>query len=171
MKLIPNHITGVRILLVPIIAACIFTKKHSCAIILFSVAIITDFLDGYLARTTNQITRVGMLLDPLADKLLVMVCLILLIWNGSINPILPCIILARDLIVTTFQHDLAPSQLAKFKTCILYLAIACLLSRHESLVVPGNVILAIGTTLSVITMFQSLTKYRKASFQTYSSII
>ena len=79
---LPNVITLVRILLIPVFVMLFFTptpERSLSAAVVFVVAAVTDLLDGYIARRTGQITKLGKLLDPIADKLLVLSALILLV--------------------------------------------------------------------------------------------
>lgn len=80
MKLLPNILTGIRLLLVPIFVFVYFKIDHKTAALIFLAAGITDVLDGYIARKFNLESRIGALLDPLADKLLqlsVTACLVI----------------------------------------------------------------------------------------------
>jgi CDP-diacylglycerol--glycerol-3-phosphate 3-phosphatidyltransferase len=72
---LPNALTALRIFLVPVLVVVLLTRSRSegglfLGVAIFGVAVLTDYLDGYFARRRNQVTRVGILLDPLADKLL-----------------------------------------------------------------------------------------------------
>ena len=73
--------------------------------VIFIVASITDFLDGYLARKNNQVTDTGKMLDAIADKVLVNPILIILAANGFINSIIPVIIITRDIIVDAIKME------------------------------------------------------------------
>ncbi|MCL2671881.1 MAG: CDP-alcohol phosphatidyltransferase family protein [Clostridiales bacterium] len=76
MKHIPNILSGIRILLVGVFVALFFKAQYYAALIVFAVAFFTDLLDGYLARKFNWISSLGKLLDPAADKLLVLAVLV-----------------------------------------------------------------------------------------------
>ena len=73
---LPNVLTMIRLLLVPVFVVLFFTDHRKLALIVFLLASFTDFLDGYLARKWNQITDFGKLFDPLADKLMVLTALV-----------------------------------------------------------------------------------------------
>ncbi len=73
--------------------------------VIFIIASITDFLDGYLARKNNQVTDTGKMLDAIADKVLVNPILIILAANGFINSIIPVIIITRDIIVDAIKME------------------------------------------------------------------
>lgn len=78
----PNQMTTVRILLIPFIVFLLLTHQYLSGIFLFVIAALTDALDGSMARTRNQITKFGKLYDPLADKLLVGIMIILLVFQN-----------------------------------------------------------------------------------------
>ena len=83
---LPNMLTYARIIAVPLVVLCFFLEGHLkssdfarwSALIIFLLASITDYLDGYLARAWQQTSNIGKMLDPIADKLLVATCLLLL---------------------------------------------------------------------------------------------
>ncbi|MDR0950235.1 MAG: CDP-alcohol phosphatidyltransferase family protein [Candidatus Ancillula sp.] len=81
---IPNFITFIRILLVPIFAISIANKFDILAVCLIVICSVSDFLDGFLARKYNQVTKVGKILDPVADRLMIFVTLIMLTARGII---------------------------------------------------------------------------------------
>lgn len=95
------------------------------ALVLFCVASFTDFLDGYVARKYNQVTDFGKFVDPLADKLLVSSALILFAEQGAFAGWMVCVILARELIITSLRvvaankgRVLAATWTGKVKTCV-----------------------------------------------------
>jgi len=100
---LPNSITILRILLIPVFV-WLYTEPGSdralAAALVFSAAAFTDFLDGYLARRSGQITNLGKLLDPVADKLLVASGLILLVQYQRVAVWVAIVMIARELIVT-----------------------------------------------------------------------
>lgn len=75
--------------------------------VIFMIAAVTDFLDGYLARKNNQVTDLGKMLDAIADKILVNPILIILATNGFINPVVPVVIITRDIIVDAIKMESA----------------------------------------------------------------
>lgn len=102
-----------------------FPTNVIIALVLFCVASFTDFLDGYVARKYNQVTDFGKFVDPLADKLLVSSALILLAEQGAIAGWMVCVILARELIITSLRvvaankgRVLAATWTGKVKTCV-----------------------------------------------------
>jgi CDP-diacylglycerol--glycerol-3-phosphate 3-phosphatidyltransferase len=100
---LPNFLTVVRILLIPVFVALFSDPtpdRSLAAAVVFVVAAVTDLLDGYLARRRSQITRLGRLLDPIADKLLVLSGLILLVQFDRVAAIVAILIIAREVAVT-----------------------------------------------------------------------
>lgn len=98
---LPNILTLTRILLLPFFATTLIYGSYQYALILFLTAGITDILDGLLARATKQITDLGRILDPLADKFLLVTAFILMSVYGWIPKWLTVTVISRDLIVIT----------------------------------------------------------------------
>lgn len=145
---LPNLLTYARILAVPLIVLCFFIEgklqssdfARWSAVAIFAAASITDWFDGYLARAWKQTSNIGRMLDPIADKLLVATCLLLLaadtdqtiagwtLWAAII-------ILCREVLVSGLREYLADlkvsvpvTRLAKWKTTAQMVAIAVLLA-------------------------------------------
>ncbi len=138
---IPNILTIGRIIIVPIFVFTFFLPGFFGDLIpffLFVVASFTDFLDGLLARLFKEESKLGELLDPIADKILVASALVLLVMNGTIKNyevIAAIIILTREILISGLREFLAKGQislpvssLAKFKTFIQMFSIAILLT-------------------------------------------
>ncbi|MEG2192175.1 MAG: CDP-diacylglycerol--glycerol-3-phosphate 3-phosphatidyltransferase, partial [Oscillospiraceae bacterium] len=109
---LPNKLTTLRCLLVPVFMLFMYPKgKYSflIALIVFSVASFTDFLDGSIARKNNMVTDFGKFMDPLADKLLTTVALIYLCKYGFCHEIVLCIVLAREFAVSGIRMIAASS--------------------------------------------------------------
>ena len=103
---VPNILTLIRLILVPVMGVCMFKEMYVASAIIFLVASITDVLDGYIARHYNQITDFGKFFDPLADKLLSVTALFFLAFNGRIsetsaflNWIIPALVVAKELLL------------------------------------------------------------------------
>ena len=114
---LPNRLTLIRIALVPLFIACFYIESPSAIYVacgIFIAAFLTDIADGYLARSRNQITDFGKLMDPIADKLLAASALIMLTANGMLNPIAAIIIIAREFLISGLV--IAASWLGKIKT-------------------------------------------------------
>lgn len=103
---LPNKITILRIILVPFFIASLlipFPHHYLAALILFSVASITDCIDGKIARKKNLITDFGKFLDPLADKILVISALVCFVGSGICDSVLVIIVLFREFTVTSVR--------------------------------------------------------------------
>ena len=97
---LPNKLTLLRIILVPICMALTLTNHFYWALAVFIIASITDFFDGYIARKYNLVTSFGKIMDPLADKILVFGALLCFLEMGFINSWCVIVILAREFFVT-----------------------------------------------------------------------
>jgi len=97
---LPNVITLIRIIIIPIFVTALIYKRYHYALILFIICAVSDMLDGLLARITNQKTQLGALLDPIADKLLLITSFILFSLYGWIPKWLTVTVISRDMIVT-----------------------------------------------------------------------
>ena len=171
---LPNALTVLRILLVPIIAALLFVPQDAArwaALALFVVASFTDYMDGLLARVLSRQTDLGRLLDPIADKILVAAVLLALAGSDDLAgwTILPAIvILCREIIVTGLREFLAEcsvplpvSRLAKWKTGVQLVAIAIIIVGPVApagipAAMVGALLLWLAALLTVVTGFDYL---------------
>ena len=141
---IPNILTIGRIILVPVFVISFYIPGFLGDLIpffIFLLASFTDFLDGLLARLFKEESKLGELLDPIADKIIVSTALVLLVMNNMIREyevIAAIIILTREILISGLREFLAKSQitmpvtgLAKFKTFIQMFAIAILLTGES----------------------------------------
>ena len=139
---LPNILTLSRIIVIPIIVLLFFIDGNRWLIlIIFSIAGITDFFDGYIARSQKKISKVGIFLDPVADKLLVATVILMLVAYDRItgSAILPAlIILFREILVSGLREFLAQvrkklpvSKIAKWKTAIQMIALGFLIIGDE----------------------------------------
>ncbi|MGD1076165.1 MAG: CDP-diacylglycerol--glycerol-3-phosphate 3-phosphatidyltransferase [Thermodesulfovibrionales bacterium] len=130
---LPTVLTLSRIILIPFFV--MVTPYHPfLGALIFGIASITDFLDGYLARKTGQITRFGMILDPIADKFLIISALILLVDMARLSAWIAIIIIVREFLVTglravALSKDIViPAEMGgKLKTSSQITAILCLI--------------------------------------------
>jgi len=149
LKKIPNILTIGRIIIVPFFVLAFYLPGFYgdlTACVLFVIASFTDFLDGMLARMMGEESKLGELLDPIADKIIVATALILLVMSGTIKHyevIAAIIILTREILISGLREFLARGQiklpvtnLAKLKTFLQMIAIALLLTGET-----GNKIL------------------------------
>jgi CDP-diacylglycerol--glycerol-3-phosphate 3-phosphatidyltransferase len=138
---LPNSLTLFRIFLVPLLVVVLLTKftgREYVGLGIFLLAAITDFFDGYLARKYNQVTRLGMLLDPIADKLLVSAAFISLVELQLAPAWMIVIIIGREFAVSGLrsiatQHGvtIAASPLGKGKMVSQVIAISILILGYE----------------------------------------
>ena len=141
LKKIPNILTIGRIIIVPFFVLAFYLPGFYgdlTALILFIIASFTDFLDGMLARMLGQESKLGELLDPIADKIIVAAALILLVMDGTIKNyevIAAIIILTREILISGLREFLAKgkiklpvSNLAKLKTFLQMFSISILLT-------------------------------------------
>ncbi|XVN41507.1 MAG: CDP-diacylglycerol--glycerol-3-phosphate 3-phosphatidyltransferase [Rickettsia endosymbiont of Argas persicus] len=176
-KNLPNYLTIARIATIPIIVLTFYVNSslaRKLGALLFVLASITDFLDGYIARKYNLVTSFGKMFDPIADKLLIGCVIIMLLKKGNIDEI-PCLlILAREFLVSGLREFLAlvkvsipVSRLAKTKTFLQMFALSILVlgSKGSNLLYLdsiGEIILWVAASLTIITgysYFKACKKY------------
>ncbi len=157
---VPNTITLIRISVVPLLLLMpLMLGKVGSQVMawVFVIAVLTDLLDGYIARSWKMITRLGKLLDPLADKLLVTTALIMMLAVGRLEAWaagMVVIIVARELAVTGLRgiasaegHVVAASGLGKIKTLAQNSAVIALLFHYRTFGLPAH---EIGLTLLAV---------------------
>jgi CDP-diacylglycerol--glycerol-3-phosphate 3-phosphatidyltransferase len=138
---LPTNLTLLRIVLIPVLVAFFYlpwSNAHIASALIFAIAAVTDWLDGYLARKMSQTTHFGAFLDPVADKLMVAVALVLIV-QADPNPyvaIAAAVIIGREITIASLREWMAEigqrkkvevSQLGKWKTTAQMLAIIILL--------------------------------------------
>ena len=172
---LPNAITLARIFLVPLLVVVLLTKFEGKQIlgvrhelvgaVIFAVASLTDWLDGYLARRRKQVTNFGRLMDPLADKLLVTAAFVSIVQMGLAPAWMVAVILGREFLVTVLRSIaasrgvvIAASQLGKIKMAAEVTTILALILGNEYL--PPLFILGIAALwVSLITAVVSGVDY------------
>jgi CDP-diacylglycerol--glycerol-3-phosphate 3-phosphatidyltransferase len=137
----PNLISLLRICLIPVVVSFLFSSNRLSSLLaalFFSIAAFTDWLDGYLARRKNVVTTLGKYLDPIADKLLVAVALIMLISLDRVESWIVMLIVGRELAVTSLRFMAATNgiviestQLGKIKTTLQIIATIFLILHYE----------------------------------------
>lgn len=153
---LPNLLTLSRILLIPVFVV-LFSRptpeRSLAAALVFVIAAVTDLLDGYLARRRSQITKLGRLLDPIADKLLVLSGLILLVQFQRVAALVAILIIAREVAVTGVRAIaasegiiLSAETIGKYKMVAQVVAIV-LLILEGSLVPASSHLHLLGTVL------------------------
>ncbi len=181
---LPNILSLGRIFVIPFLVLVFYLPvvwAHTAAAIIFSLACITDWLDGYLARSLKQATKFGAFLDPVADKMMVSIALVMiaaeqqfqvLTWHSSPHIIpafvitLPAaIIVSREVIVSALREwmsevgkrtSVAVSHLGKIKTTVQMIALTILLycspATHPFFLILGYITLYIAAVLTIWTM-------------------
>jgi CDP-diacylglycerol---glycerol-3-phosphate 3-phosphatidyltransferase len=177
---LPNRLSIIRILFIPIIIILISTQEEGLLLtscLLFIIAGITDGLDGYFARKMSMTTRLGLYLDPIADKLLVSSVLITLTYYHSIPLWITIILVGREFLINGLRAFYAmegitiyPSFAGKLKTTLQIIGISCILfnSYFERLDGLDAIIHQIGLIiiyLALIFSIYSAVRYMSAIFQ------
>lgn len=188
---LPNRLTTVRLIFVPLLIVVYLIPYEELNIVvptfelfsttlsvvdvlcflLFLIASITDYLDGYLARKRNMVTTFGKFIDPIADKLIVNNALLLLAYSQDISVIVPIIMISRDTIVDAIrliasqkQVVLAASMLGKAKTMTQMIAICLLLLNNlifEAFGIPmDQIMIYVATIISVVSGIDYFVKNR-----------
>jgi len=139
---IPNALTILRILLIPVLVVVFYLPFHNhqmVAAVIFAFAAVTDWVDGYLARRLDQMTTFGAFLDPVADKLMVAIALVLLVERHDtlLFTLAACVIIGREIVISALREwmaelgertSVAVSYIGKVKTAFQMLAITGLLA-------------------------------------------
>jgi CDP-diacylglycerol---glycerol-3-phosphate 3-phosphatidyltransferase len=139
---LPNILTVIRILLVPVLVVALLEKTGDgdlLAAIVFATASATDAIDGYLARSLNSVTTFGKLMDPIADKLLVMAALISLVSLNRLDAWVAMVIIAREFAVTVLRAAvgsqqgvvISASMFGKLKTVAQVAMVMVLIATHS----------------------------------------
>lgn len=170
MANLPNILTLLRIILIPFIFATIYIDAiwgHWLCGVLFGIAGISDYFDGYYARKLNVVSPLGKLLDPIADKLLVTAVILILIADGRIDNsgLIPSIIIVcREIMVSGYREylsrlkvDLPVTKLAKWKTTFQMTALPVLILGSDA--VPyfselGEIFLWIAAYFTLVTGYK-----------------
>lgn len=167
---IPTFLTLLRIIAVPVVVVCYylpFEWGHPLAAIVFAIAAITDWFDGYLARAWQQMTPLGAFLDPVADKFLVTVALVIVLRDhpATFLPIAVAIIIGREIVVSALREwmaemgkraSVAVTYVAKVKTVLQMIAVIVLLWYHPGtwfwVSTVGEILLYFAAVLTLWTM-------------------
>ena len=175
---IPILLTWMRVLLIPVFTALFYLPKgwidpqtiNFSAAVVFTIAAITDWFDGFLARRWNQTSDFGAFLDPVADKLMVAVALILLVKLDRTLALYAMIIIGREITISALREwmaqmgkrgSVAVANIGKFKTAAQMAAIVCLLMGLEhyhglNLIFVGNLLMFLASVLTIWSMFYYL---------------
>ncbi|MBA4041507.1 MAG: CDP-diacylglycerol--glycerol-3-phosphate 3-phosphatidyltransferase [Sphingobium sp.] len=175
MLTLPNLLTLSRIVAVPLLAALLWwpgwAPGYAAGFVLYCIVGATDYLDGYLARAQGTVSKLGIFLDPIADKIMVAAVLLILVGTGRISGvhiIAALIILTREIAVSGLREFLAGlqvsvpvSQLAKWKTMLQLVALGALIlggaMPGEAWVATGGLIgLWVAAALTLLTGYDYL---------------
>jgi CDP-diacylglycerol--glycerol-3-phosphate 3-phosphatidyltransferase len=138
---LPNFLTVIRILLVPVLVVALLDKTGGgdlLAAVVFAAASLTDAIDGYLARHRNSVTTFGKLMDPIADKLLIIAALIVLVSLSRLEAWVAMVIIAREFAVTVLRVAVGSQQgvvisasgFGKVKTVLQVAMVICVIAVH-----------------------------------------
>jgi CDP-diacylglycerol--glycerol-3-phosphate 3-phosphatidyltransferase len=177
---IPNALTLLRVALIPFLVMVMYLPyawAGLCASGIFCLAAITDWVDGYLARKLNQTTQFGAFLDPVADKLMVAVALVMLLEQYPQRPwftVAVAIIIGREIVISALREwmaelgkrtSVAVSYVGKFKTAMQMIAIIVLLAQlslqNKAVEILGYVALFAAAALTI----WSMSVYLKAAWK------
>jgi CDP-diacylglycerol--glycerol-3-phosphate 3-phosphatidyltransferase len=171
---LPNVLTVLRIMLVPVLVVALLGNTPSgdvLAAVVFALASLTDFIDGYLARTRDSITTFGKLMDPLADKLLIVGALLSLVSLHRLEGWVAMVIIARELAVTVLRANagqsgvvIEASMFGKVKTCVQIAAILAVIAVHE----PTLWVSLLVYSMVAVTVLSGLDYFRRATRQASS---
>ena len=167
---LPIFLTWLRIVLIPLMVAVYYvpepwihaTGRDLAATLIFIVAAVTDWLDGYLARRWNETSAFGAFLDPVADKLMVAAALIILVWLDRVDAIFAIIIIGREITISALREwmaqigarkSVAVSMIGKIKTVAQMVSIPLLLYYAP---LGGLNTRVIGTALMVVAAILTL---------------
>ena len=168
---LPNALTTVRVGVVPLVMYLVLSDRPSAllwATAVFTAAALTDLLDGYLARRWGQVTTFGKVIDPLADKLLVLGALLALLPLGRVSPWLAFLLLGREFAVTTMRvlaaaegRAVSARSLGKQKTIVQMVGIGALILHRVVELGPlridahywGTWVLWVGVALGLVSGF------------------
>jgi CDP-diacylglycerol--glycerol-3-phosphate 3-phosphatidyltransferase/cardiolipin synthase len=155
---LPNLLTYGRIVAIPAVVGLLFWPEDNwtrwAALTIYILAAVTDYLDGYLARAWSQQSAIGRMLDPIADKLLVASCLLMLVADKTIAGVslwAAIIILCREILVSGLREFLAElkvsvpvSKVAKWKTAAQLIAVGFLIAGPAGeAVLPGTIVIGV----------------------------
>lgn len=173
---LPMQITWFRIWIVPVIVGLMIPNEvpyNIAAALLFIIASITDYYDGYFARKYNAVSTMGKLMDPIADKILVTSILVLMATSGKIDPYMVIVILARDTFIGGIRSVAAADNViidakptGKWKTALQMVAIPAVMIGEAIWKIPfdkiGHVVLWVSVILSIVSGVQYYLAYLKS---------
>ena len=169
---LPNKLTMLRIIAIPVFIVVLMLEYRYAATIIFILAALTDMLDGHIARKYNLVSNFGKLMDPLADKLLVMSALVCLVELGDVPAWMVVVILAREFAVTGLRQVaveqgivIAAAPTGKIKTITQMIAIPLLLLANWPFIYIGipmdQIFLWIAVAMTIISGVEYFVKNKQ----------
>jgi len=165
LKELPNIISIGRIILVGPIVFCLIEENFTYAALLFAIAGISDGLDGFLAKRFGWISPLGSILDPLADKLLLVSCYVVLGWKGLLPPWLVAAVIIRDVVIVVgavlyhFKIETVkglPLGISKVNTVAQIVLVIVVIAHQGFFTVPGAVLDALIYLVLVTTVWSGV---------------
>ncbi|HTY41167.1 MAG TPA: CDP-diacylglycerol--glycerol-3-phosphate 3-phosphatidyltransferase [Thermoanaerobaculia bacterium] len=168
---LPNALTLLRIFLVPFLVVVLLTKfdgRETVGLVIFLTAVATDFLDGWLARRRGEITTLGALLDPIADKLLISAAFISLVELGLAPAWMVVVVIGREFAVSGLRSIasgrgivISASVWGKIKmgTQIAAVSLLILALRHEGFALPGRIALWAVVAVAIVSGTEYFTRF------------
>ncbi|NJN46292.1 MAG: CDP-alcohol phosphatidyltransferase family protein [Candidatus Competibacteraceae bacterium] len=158
---IPNLITAARILLVPPILWLLLQERYSTVLLLFLLAGASDGLDGYLAKRFGWSTYLGSILDPLADKLLLMGAIVVLGWQGNLPVWLVVLVILRDVVIVSGalsyhylieSFEASPLLISKLNTVVQILLVLAILFDQGVRALPEPILVGLLASAALTTV-------------------
>jgi len=178
--LLPNILTISRVFAIPLVMGLLFYGHNWWSAIVFGITGISDYVDGWIARRYQYESKLGMLLDPLADKIIIISTMIMLLWIGRLDfgvfgwdakmipPILVIVTVGREMAITglraiasTVGITIPADRTGKIKTWIQFFAIAFLLSGAEHLTAIGLLLLCVSVFAALLSGIQYVIRFVK----------
>jgi CDP-diacylglycerol---glycerol-3-phosphate 3-phosphatidyltransferase len=175
---VPNTLTWIRIAAIPLIVVLFYapyTWADPAAGLLFAAAGITDTLDGYFARRLGQTSRLGAFLDPVADKLIVAVALVLLVSKDprALVVLTAAVTIGREIAVSALREwmaeigqrrKVAVSQLGKYKTTLQIIGLSMMLYRRDLVDLPTYLVGVVFTVVAAVLTLSSMVAYLRVAW-------
>lgn len=176
---IPNGLTLLRIFLVPFLVVVLLTRfegREIVGLVIFLTAIATDFFDGWIARRLRQVTTLGTLLDPIADKLLISAALISLVEERLAPAWMVVVVIGREFAVSGLRAIASGQGIvisasawgkAKMFSQVIAVSLLILATRYEAFLVPGTVALWIVVAVAIVSGVEYFARFltRVVSFE------
>jgi cardiolipin synthase len=167
---IPNFITLVRFLIIPIFGIYLFYENYLIAVLLFIFAGITDVLDGYIARKFRMITNFGKIADPLADKLMHITALIILTYLNKISIFIVLIIMAKELLMgfgslslyKKGKYVVSANWYGKLSSVVFYFVIITLIIYEKESVIK-NIIIWVAVFFALFAFYKYSRDYKNVN--------